>query len=1251
MQIVSKRKSRPGRPAPPPSPAAPAASMPTRGPRPSTYELIERIVDLQVRGASLHELAQAVLPALLGAFGARAGALLVYHSEDGSLTLAGDAELSPAGREQLECLRPGAAGGWEIPLHGLLNRKAYIIERPHEHPFVPELVARDAAARIPNLAVIPLYRGQLPVGVLLVIADRRPLTDTEIVSHVLVYDVLSLALDAGLRARGETPMPLSAEAVQSLACEPWKSPLEQARQLEAQLLTATDERERLARQVRELEQRHTEALATLAEREAEYTRALEAEHDVSARLLAERETATAEELARARGMLERRLADERAHAEAAVKELQAALVDREATFEASVHKLQAAVADRDALLAERERAIEELAADRDRVREAAVEAGGTIRRLNGELERIREEVEAADAARARELETTRTLHERRIEEVAATHREQLGEAQAAASSALARAAAAEERAERLAAELAAARAATASLGETREEILTLLGHPGGEPAEALRALLERVAALEAELARTAAERGTLERRVAAEAEAAEGRHAAHRRELQELRAAHQAALEEMGATHRREAEEVRAAHRRALEQADAVHREQLAAERAELERTVAAERAEHERALAAGAAAAADAAARAEAATGRADALAVELEAVRAEATRLREERARVLAAVDDPAAEPAAVIRGFRERVVGLEGEVRALGAERGQLAARLATEAEAGAARVAEARAAAEAVLEELRASLRDRDATLAERARTLAELAREQERTRQAALEAAEVAQRRQVEIDRMTAEVAAAQAAHTEALARAAAATGHADAVEGELAVLREEIARLRAEREQVLAAVEDPSAEPAALIRALREQVTALEARLGALASERATLERRGAATEAAREEERAALRRELDAAREAHRRELGEAQEKIERLEALAAGRPSVDEQLAAAARERAEVERERAAEAARVAALERDLGHSQEMLAAARRQLERAVGPASAQRNGAPGPKADGEGEAREAGAAAAAPELAPAPPRVQVLEPPPAPIVEVGPHRLLEGNAALRERVAAALAADASRTSGQSAFVVNLLTAIPSRLEEVEAAARAGAVVIAYASDGGGRSCILGPVRCYAEPPRPVELLAAVERVQSPARIVTLWSDIDALLPIKAVLAQAGHSVSMACDAKQALDILGMLTPDAVLVDLRHAPETSAEFLAALGLDGARVLSLLVYGKLGEAILGRTVERLLRPAPLDAGALARACRDVLSGSQARAAKGAAERAARAADAHAGGRKPAVRRPAAKRR
>ena len=63
---------------------------------------------------------------------------------------------------------------------------------------------------------------------------------------------------------------------------------------------------------------------------------------------------------------------------------------------------------------------------------------------------------------------------------------------------------------------------------------------------------------------------------------------------------------------------------------------------------------------------------------------------------------------------------------------------------------------------------------------------------------------------------------------------------------------------------------------------------------------------------------------------------------------------------------------------------------------------------------------------------------------------------------------------------------------------------------------------------------------------------------------RLVTVSEDVEALMSVRQALTRKGTSVSMAWDAKQALDLLSMMRPDAVLVDLELAR-------AACGVIGA--------------------------------------------------------------------------------
>lgn len=1216
----------------PAPPVATLVSTARRVPRPATYELIERVVGLQLRGASLGELAEGVLPQLLDVFGTQLGALLAYHNDDRSLTLAASSGLSPAGRARLETLHPNAANGWDIPLHGLLNRRAYIIERPHEHPFVPELVAPELAHRVPNLACVPLYRGQFPVGVLLVIAEGHALSETEVMSQVLVYDVLSLALDAGLRQRGEVPQPLDPDAFPALSCEPWQDPRERVHSLEAELAAATRTRGELAAELARLREEHAATARALAEREAEYSQVLEGARAAGVESSATREHEHRQELARLRAEAAASLAAERVTAEGTIKELQSALVDRESTFETTVRKLQAALAERDGLLAERDRQVAELGDERDRTEAVLADAQTTIESLGEEVEASRAERDQIHESHIRELGKTRALYEQRLAEAEGVHGQALGEARARADAAAERAQTADERIATLEHQLSLAREEAVRRREQHEQILGELEDPTADPMLAVRGLREAVTAHESEVARLAGEHAALERRMAHEVQTGERRVAAHHRELQELATAHQRAVAELQAGHQREAEETRDAHRAELARVDAAHHAQMEALHADLTQRQGDERAEHEHALATLRGdferrleqlqrAHAEMLGRAAEAARQAESLVSERHGLLAELERLHEERAKVLAAVEDPDAEPATVIRALREQVIALEGENAAARDERGGFEERLHEESRASAERLEATQAAAAAAVAELEAAVATRDATLQERDRTLAALDEAAARARQATAETQEVAQRQRDEIERVRGELVAARNAHAEALARIAAATGRAEALEGELMGVRTELGRLRDEREQVLAAVEDPSAAPAAVIQSLRERVTDLERVRHHAESERAALERRFESAAREHAEQVAGMDRERQARELAQARALEEARGSIMRLEVLAADRAALDERLAAAEHDRAAAERELSEQAARAGALERDLARSEDLLASAREQLEAAT--ALAERAGGP--------------AAWPAPRRRPdAPlPRVSVLEPPPAQASGPREHRVVENNPALREQISFALATGLPQPPPGGTLVANLTALIPGRLDELGAAAAAGAVVLAYAADGSGRSRVFGPMRCYAEPPVPGEIVAAIDRSLGPRRVITLSDDVDALIPTKAALTDAGHSVSMACDPKQALDLLAMFTPDVVLVDLRSAPESAADFLDALPLESGLVQVILVHGDPTGSVLRRVVGRLLRASPLVPNELVEACQNALKGPQtARAKKPVPGRAVRPAPA-----------------
>jgi len=307
-------------------------------------------------------------------------------------------------------------------------------------------------------------------------------------------------------------------------------------------------------------------------------------------------------------------------------------------------------------------------------------------------------------------------------------------------------------------------------------------------------------------------------------------------------------------------------------------------------------------------------------------------------------------------------------------------------------------------------------------------------------------------------------------------------------------------------------------------------------------------------------------------------------------------VDALRAERRLDEAERLALAERLAEAERDRAAHAARTAMLERELEHHGTLLGAARDDA--------------------GAGDAAPtatAGATGAETTTAPDAPAVAPVAAP-----ESCPHRVLDPDGSRREAVAAALATALPTPSARGLVVANLLDANATLLGDVVAAAHEGATIVAYAAEDG-RSRILGAVRCFAEPPAPGEITAELDsQPRAGRRLISLSDDIDAFIPAKVELAKLGYSVSMACDEKQAIDLLALLNPDAVLVDVRKTPEAAAGFIDALSPQDGRVLMLLVHGDPQRGMLRRSLERLMRPAPLDAGELARVCRAIVTNASA---------------------------------
>ncbi len=231
-----------------------------------------------------------------------------------------------------------------------------------------------------------------------------------------------------------------------------------------------------------------------------------------------------------------------------------------------------------------------------------------------------------------------------------------------------------------------------------------------------------------------------------------------------------------------------------------------------------------------------------------------------------------------------------------------------------------------------------------------------------------------------------------------------------------------------------------------------------------------------------------------------------------------------------------------------------------------------------------------------------------------APAEPRPDAVAHPDAPSTsDPTEPRVLEADAILGDHIQTAIASAIPASRG-SVTVANLVACDAERVTQITAASRSTTMLVGYASHPERGSRILGPLRCFVTPPSTAEIATAVEGAgRGNRRTILLTEDIDGFMDAKAALVRAGHSVSMACDEKQALDLLAILRPDTVVVDVRNADQPAVEFLDALGPESGHVLTVIVHGDATGVTLARIAERMMRPPALDVNALAKVCRNAL--------------------------------------
>ncbi len=165
-------------------------------------------------------------------------------------------------------------------------------------------------------------------------------------------------------------------------------------------------------------------------------------------------------------------------------------------------------------------------------------------------------------------------------------------------------------------------------------------------------------------------------------------------------------------------------------------------------------------------------------------------------------------------------------------------------------------------------------------------------------------------------------------------------------------------------------------------------------------------------------------------------------------------------------------------------------------------------------------------------------------------------------------------------------------------SALLVNL--AAPGAFDTLAVMRTAGVEARCWGSivvPGSGRALRLGLVEPAGRPIDADAVVAALAaHATSGARVFTAGADGDALISLRQVLSRKGLSVSIAWDAKQAVDLLAVVRPHLAVIDLELPPRDGFGVVARLALLDPPPYLVLVGG--GEDFVGGFAAALADPA-----------------------------------------------------
>src|SRR5262245_39886432 len=221
-------------------------------------ELAARLREIGAATGVPEDALEPALRTTLEALGARAGALCVFDQRHELLWLAAEVGLSDEGCRALRNVRRGGALTWDMPLHGVINRRAYLIDSAAKNRYVPPLVEPANAVR--TIACLPLYADATPVGSLVLISlaphvlreqDIRALTQPtrELVAMIEAVRKRATAAASASTAATATkaqPQPTRTPAAAAIARKAAPEDAARIQQLTMALSKAEQERDQLA---------------------------------------------------------------------------------------------------------------------------------------------------------------------------------------------------------------------------------------------------------------------------------------------------------------------------------------------------------------------------------------------------------------------------------------------------------------------------------------------------------------------------------------------------------------------------------------------------------------------------------------------------------------------------------------------------------------------------------------------------------------------------------------------------------------------------------------------------------------------------------------------------------------------------------------------------------------------------------------------------------------------------------------------